>query len=163
MSTVVTSSYRAFDEVYKDLKPSKPLQHTEFSKMSDIVKQQCFQAQDLRLHDRRGLCQIRITCTVMHEVQSWPRLPPLLVLIDVCVLLVEIEKLEKLRNLYLMWMQKSTANMPIKVRPTAATICMVKDRSFLHEYLVVSQYTIYNRIKFVQKQQGICTYGESYN
>nr|XP_022316595.1 KICSTOR complex protein SZT2-like [Crassostrea virginica] len=79
MSTVVTSSYRAFDEVYKDLKPSKPLQHTEFSKMSDIVKQQCFQAQDLRLHDRR-----------------------------------EIEKLEKLRNLYLMWMQKSTANMPIK-------------------------------------------------
>lgn len=160
MSTVMTSSYRAFDEVYKDLKPSKPLQHTEFSKMSDIVKQQCFQAQDLRLHDRRGLCQIRITCTVMHEVQSWPRLPPLLVLIDVCVLLVEIEKLEKLRNLYLMWMQKSTANMPIKVRPIAATICMVK---FLHEYLVVSQYTIYNCIKFVQKQQGICTYGESYN
>ena len=64
MSTVVTSSYRAFDEVYKDLKPSKPLQHTEFSKMSDIVKQQCFQAQDLRLHDRKGQCQIWITCTV---------------------------------------------------------------------------------------------------
>lgn len=27
----------------------------------------------------------------------------------------------------------------------------------------VSQYTIYNRITFVQKQQGICTYGKSYN
>lgn len=58
MSTVVTPSYRAFDEVYKDLKPSKPLQHTEFSKMSDIVKQQCFQTQDLRLQDRKGLCQM---------------------------------------------------------------------------------------------------------
>lgn len=29
---------------------------------------------------------------------------------------LEIEKLEKLRSLYLLWMQKSTANMSIKVR-----------------------------------------------
>lgn len=54
MSVVVTSSYRAFDVVYKDLKPPKPLQCTEFCKMSDIIKQQCFQTQDLRLQDRRG-------------------------------------------------------------------------------------------------------------
>lgn len=61
----VLNQYRPFDDTYKNLKPTKPMQKTVQGGLKDHVARHGMQAQDIRARYRIGE-MLLILCTIVH-------------------------------------------------------------------------------------------------